>query len=394
MKRFIVLSLLLITLVPCLNAQKKEMGQARTFIKSGKSLEKAESMMHSLLSDSANKGNERIHLILCDAIRKQYEKENEKLYLKQKVDTASVFNLLQRMFVAYQTLDSLDAKPNSKGRIKPKYRDKNAEFLNTYRKNLFSGGAFFIHKQRYQDGFNFMHTYIDCANQPLFSTFHYKENPEAAYWTVFCGYKLNNPEMTLKYADIALKDSAHLEYTMQYLAETYKNMEDTLNYERMLHEGFYRFRNSKYFFTYLIDYYNKENRKNLALLAIEDALKSDSTSLLFLYAKCNQLLNMGKYKESIEVCEKLIVQDSTFADAYYNAGVAYINMAFELEQSKKLTQRDKKTIKSFYEKSLPYMEKYRELMPKEKDKWAAALYNIYLQLNMGKQFEEIDKLLR
>ncbi|MCI6161275.1 MAG: hypothetical protein PUH24_04490 [Prevotellaceae bacterium] len=351
-------------------------------------------MMHSLLSDSANKGNERIHLILCDAIRKQYEKENEKLYLKQKVDTASVFNLLQRMFVAYQTLDSLDAKPNSKGRIKPKYRDKNAEFLNTYRKNLFSGGAFFIHKQRYQDGFNFMHTYIDCANQPLFSTFHYKENPEAAYWTVFCGYKLNNPEMTLKYADIALKDSAHLEYTMQYLAETYKNMEDTLNYERMLHEGFYRFRNSKYFFTYLIDYYNKENRKNLALLAIEDALKSDSTSLLFLYAKCNQLLNMGKYKESIEVCEKLIVQDSTFADAYYNAGVAYINMAFELEQSKKLTQRDKKTIKSFYEKSLPYMEKYRELMPKEKDKWAAALYNIYLQLNMGKQFEEIDKLLR
>ncbi len=394
MKRFIVLSLLLITLVPCLNAQKKEMGQARTFIKSGKSLEKAESMMHSLLSDSANKGNERIHLILCDAIRKQYEKENEKLYLKQKVDTASVFNLLQRMFVAYQTLDSLDAKPNSKGRIKPKYRDKNAEFLNTYRKNLFSGGAFFIHKQRYQDGFNFMHTYIDCANQPLFSTFHYKENPEAAYWTVFCGYKLNNPEMTLKYADIALKDSAHLEYTMQYLAETYKNMEDTLNYERMLYEGFYRFRNSKYFFTYLIDYYNKENRKNLALLAIEDALKSDSTSLLFLYAKCNQLLNMGKYKESIEVCEKLIVQDSTFADAYYNAGVAYINMAFELEQSKKLTQRDKKTIKSFYEKSLPYMEKYRELMPKEKDKWAAALYNIYLQLNMGKQFEEIDKLLR
>ncbi len=394
MKRFIVLSLLLITLVPCLNAQKKEMGQARTFIKSGKSLEKAESMMHSLLSDSANRGNERIHLILCDAIRKQYEKENEKLYLKQKVDTASVFNLLQRMFVAYQTLDSLDAKPNSKGRIKPKYRDKNAEFLNTYRKNLFSGGAFFIHKQRYQDGFNFMHTYIDCANQPLFSTFHYKENPEAAYWTVFCGYKLNNPEMTLKYADMALKDSANLEYTMQYLAETYKNLEDTLNYERMLHEGFYRFRNSKYFFTYLIDYYNKENRKNLALLAIEDALKSDSTSLLFLYAKCNQLLNMGKYKESIEVCEKLIVQDSTFADAYYNAGVAYINMAFELEQSKKLTQRDKKTIKSFYEKSLPYMEKYRELMPKEKDKWAAALYNIYLQLNMGKQFEEIDKLLR
>ena len=47
-----------------------------------------------------------------------------------------------------------------------------------------------------------------------------------------------------------------------------------------------------------------------------------------------------------------------------------------------------------YKKSLPYMEKFRSLCPDEKDKWGAALYNIYFNLNMGKKFEEIDRLLR
>ena len=40
------------------------------------------------------------------------------------------------------------------------------------------------------------------------------------------------------------------------------------------------------------------------------------------------------------------------------------------------------------------MEKYRQLAPDKKDRWAAALYNVYYNLNMGKEFEEIDKLLR
>ena len=40
------------------------------------------------------------------------------------------------------------------------------------------------------------------------------------------------------------------------------------------------------------------------------------------------------------------------------------------------------------------MERYRELAPEQKDKWMAALYNIYLNLNMGTEFEEIDRMIR
>ena len=114
MKRIVILSLLLIILVPCLNAQRKEIGQARTFMKSGKNFDRAEKLMRDLLKDSANQENLKIHSILCDALRKQYEAGNMKMYLKQKVDTAQLFHLTRTMFMDFETLDSLDARPNKK----------------------------------------------------------------------------------------------------------------------------------------------------------------------------------------------------------------------------------------------------------------------------------------
>ena len=77
------------------------------------------------------------------------------------------------------------------------------------------------------------------------------------------------------------------------------------------------------------------------------------------------------------------------ADAYYNGGTAYLNIALRMDP-----KRHKKQIKRMYQLALPYMEKFRRLAPGEQQKWAPALYRIYFNLNMGKQFDEIDKILK
>ena len=53
-----------------------------------------------------------------------------------------------------------------------------------------------------------------------------------------------------------------------------------------------------------------------------------------------------------------------------------------------------KKILDCYKRALPYMEKYREMAPDDKERWAKSLYNIYLKLNMGRKFEEISGVLR
>ena len=69
-------------------AQKKEIATAKDYVKKNTNLDKAEQMMRTLLDDSANRTNTKIWNVLFDAQRRQYENGNEKLYLKQKYDTA------------------------------------------------------------------------------------------------------------------------------------------------------------------------------------------------------------------------------------------------------------------------------------------------------------------
>lgn len=45
-------------------------------------------------------------------------------------------------------------------------------------------------------------------------------------------------------------------------------------------------------------------------------------------------------------------------------------------------------------KALPYLEKFRKMEPGAQEKWALPLYTIYLNLNKGKEFDEIDRLMK
>lgn len=397
MKKLHALALLfLIILTPCCYAQKKEISQAQTIVKSGKNLAQAEQQMRKLLKDSINQKNIKVWVILTEAVRGQYLAGNERMYLRQQQDTAALFKLALKMFGDYQSLDSVDALPDKKGRVHLKYRNSNSAFLNIYRPNLYNGGVYFLRKQNYKEAFSMIDAFLDCQRQPLFENYHYERdtlNRTAAFWTVLCGYQTGDHEMALKYKDLALQDTLHLESCFQYLAEIYKQQGDKPNYEWSLVKGFECNPSSSYFFPRLIDYYNTSNQTERAMTIVNDALQTNDSSELFLFAKSNLLLNQGDYDECIAICDTLITRNDTLADAYYNAGVAYVNKAFLLEKGK-VDVKQRREIRQLYQKALPYMERYRALAPQEKDKWAAALYNIYLKLNMGKQFEEIDQMLR
>ena len=397
MKKLHALALLfLIILTPCCYAQKKEISQAQTIVKSGKNLAQAEQQMRKLLKDSVNQKNIKVWVILTEAVRGQYLAGNERMYLRQQQDTAALFKLALKMFGDYQSLDSVDALPDKKGRVHLKYRNSNSAFLNIYRPNLYNGGVYFLRKQNYKEAFSMIDAFLDCQRQPLFENYHYERdtlNRTAAFWTVLCGYQTGDHEMALKYKDLALQDTLHLESCFQYLAEIYKQQGDKQKYEWALVKGFECNPSSSYFFPRLIDYYNTSNQTERAMTIVNDALQTNDSSELFLFAKSNLLLNQGDYDECIAICDTLIARNDTLADAYYNAGVAYVNKAFLLEKGK-VDVKQRREIRQLYQKALPYMERYRALAPQEKDKWAAALYNIYLKLNMGKQFEEIDQMLR
>ena len=69
MKRLIHIFLLLIIVVCSVQAQRKDISQARQWIKHGNNLEKAENSMSNLLKDSTNRNNKKIWITLFEAVK-------------------------------------------------------------------------------------------------------------------------------------------------------------------------------------------------------------------------------------------------------------------------------------------------------------------------------------
>ena len=373
--------------------QKRQMAEAENYLRSGKNFDKAEQLMTKLLKDSVNQQNPRIYNLWLQAVEKQYDALNEKMYKHQTIDTTQLFTLTRRIFTIAERLDSIDMRPDKKGKVSLDYRKDNAGRLIGYRPNLFFGGASHLRKGRFQTAFEFFETYIDCARQPLFSDHDLLNGDprmgEAAYWATYCGYRLNDPVLTLRHHELARRDTSKLEYTLQYAAEAWNRLGDESRYVELLWEGFAFYPKSTYFFPRLMDTYTRKGNYEQALSVVDEALNTDSLSELFLYAKSTMLLNLGRYAESLDYSKRLLTINDQMADAYYNAGTACLNIILKMD-----SRKHKKQIRKMYQKAQPYMEKYREMAPDAKDKWGPALYRIYFNLNLGKQFDEIDRLLK
>lgn len=380
------------------SAQKKEIQTAKDQVKAGKNLDQAAASMKKLLADSANRTNRKIWTIYFDAVRKQYEQGNEKLYLKQKYDTAQLFNYTRQLFeVAFQ-YDSVETAPDRKGRRDFEFRKGHSDYLAHIRSNLYNGGIWFLNKKKYPDAYKFFDCYIECASQPMFKQRNYGEKdkhlPTAAYYAVYSGYKMKDPKATLHHSYEALKDTVHYNYMLQYLAETYMLEKDTARYVASLKEGFKRVPTFPYFFPRLVEYYVVRNQLDSAMTVVNEALTVVPDSDVYLAAKSNLLLEQGKLQECIEVSKKVIEVNQKLGDPYYNAGICYFNLAVEQDKNSHNSRKVKEQVEENYMKALPYLVKYREMEPKEQGKWAFPLYTIYLNLNMGKEFDEIDKVMK
>lgn len=388
---YLTIILSLITMLA--TAQRRQLQEARVILKGDKDYDKAEKLMTDLLKDSANLSNARIYDMWLQAVEKQYMQVNERMYKKETVDTANFFVLTRRMFDIGTHLDSLDMMPDKKGRVNPQYRKDNAQKLLQYRPNLFYGGTYQLRKGELQEAYDFFERYMDCDRQPLFSGYDLMATDErmgeVAYWATYCGYRMNDPVLTLRYATLARRDTAKLDYTLQYTAEAWRALKDQEMYVETLREGFKRFPQSAYFFPRLMDSYSAKGNFEQALALAEEALAADSLNTLFMLAKSTMLLNLGRYAECLDYSKKLIAFDGLAAEAFYNAGTACLNIALQKD-----SRKQKKQITKLYQQALPYMETYRRLAPEETRKWGEALYRIYFNLNMGKQFEEIDRILK
>lgn len=377
-----------------MSAQKKDIAQAKTLLKAGKDLDKAEDLVRKVLADTSKKYDEKHWDLLFNIIKKKYDNINERIYLKQKYDTAAVFNNALKLFEVSDAVSSLpiaEKKQNAKAKQEKRY----AEALNIYRPNLYSGGLYFINKKEYQKAYQLLDTYIACSHKEIFKEYNYQENdtllPYASYWAVYSGYKMDNPKKALKHVYSAFKAKGYHSTLLQYLADVYKMESDTARYLQTLKEGFSEYPTIPFFYVRTIDYYSELNQWKEVLSFSSKALQASPDNRWLQIAKATAQLNLEQYQECIALCDSIIQQTDTIPEFYLNAGLAYFNQGIQLD---KYRNRHSQKIRQLYSEAKPYLERYRLLKPGDVNKWSLPLYTIYLNLNLGKEFDEIDQIIK
>lgn len=394
----IVLILLALAMTLSLPAQKKEINEAKTCLKTNKNLDKAEKLMRSVIAMPGQEHVVENHVLLVDILKKQYENSNEKMYLRQLKDTASVFPLLQRVFYACETLDSVEMMPDKKGRVNIKMRGKNSVYLNTVRPNLFNGGLFFVRKKNYKDALDCFETYIDSHRQPLFSRMEYEVNDtlfaQASYWALMASSRLKDFESIRKYEADALKykDRAHI--TLALLYDEYMEHGDTVSAVRYLSQGFKDYSEHTFFFPRLVDYYSSRNQMDTVRSIVSIAIEREPGNLFYRLARNTVQLTCGDYDDCIALGDSLIHSNDKMAEAYFNVGSSYFNKALQRESKGREDRQKRKEVNALYEKAMPYLEEYRRQRPRAMLKWVPMLYSVYLNLNKGEQFDEMDSLMK
>ena len=393
MKRLFVFILILIPIIALATPTRKQLTQfkndvatVRGTLKSGKNLEKSETTVRKYLADTLFSHEEvSLQRLLCDVLKKAYEVGNEKMYLKQQTDTVCLVRTGRRMFVAYERLDTLDSS----------VRKRNAAYLLPYRTNIFMGGVFFLRKKAWKEAWECFDIYLECPRKSLFADSDLQEDDgvtrRVAFLSLVTARHLNSMPMALKYADKAV-ESRHGEKAYEILSEMAMDHGDTLNARRYLTEGFDRHRTSHYLFSHLVDMLCLERQLDRALAVCDTALSCDSVNAEFRQGKHIVLMNMKRYDESIAWGKKAIEADESLELPYYNIGYIYYQRAQQAlkKLNKPYRQRLREAQKCF-RLLLPYMEQYRKMRPDDSKRWKPILYDAYLNLNMGKEFSEINK---
>ena len=326
---------------------------------------------------------------------------NEKIYLKQKYDTLQFFKSIYDIYGYVLRCDAEETKMVNTQKYKYKYRKQHQEHLHDYMSNLNAGGRYLYSKGKYKEALDYLNLYLSIPRHDVWgkdtSVIQTKIYIDNAYFALNASYKLKDYAGVSKYLGTALRDSDNHERILEVSALSALALGDTAKYRSILFEGVGRFRNNFFFYSHLIDLLNENKEFETSLSLASTLLRLDSSNVYLLEAESNSLLELKQYRKAIESGKRCLAADSTYTDANYYIGMGFYNLGNQITLPASIKNKNYKKLaneqKDYFRKALPYLERYRKASPERMMRWASPLYKIYLILNKGEEFEEIEKIL-
>ncbi|MBO4801390.1 MAG: hypothetical protein J5545_05930 [Bacteroidaceae bacterium] len=228
-----------------------------------------------------------------------------------------------------------------------------------------------------------------------------EQTPQIAYFTCLAAYFAKDYKSLFEIMPQAKAYTKEKDQINQLLLTAYIEQGDTVNWMKTGREIVMEDPNGNEAIAQnlMAYYFNKSDSKG-ALAFTEELLAVNPNSKIGNYAKGLVFMNDHKYADAITFFQKTIDADPEFSDAYYNAGVCYSNIGYDMNDAltgKKMTPAQQKVeidkVKDEYAKAEPFFLKVKELEPTNTHKWASRLATVYYILGNKDKQKEMESLL-
>jgi tetratricopeptide (TPR) repeat protein len=396
-------------------AQKKNVSRAENALyePTESNLRSAVTDIEAAMQDPTTANQAKTYYVAGQVYYKIYEKESEKQMLKQSFDQKVKDEFLVKAIDAFAKTAELDERPDEKGKVKPKYTKDLKKNLGTYSQYLINEGLVNYNENNYKKAYDLWGKFLETYTYPILVANGTKKDSlyfDIKYYSMTAA--LNVPEMKPQVirlmeelkdagygATLSARDSTKNtpeSVIYQWLYDQYNAQNDTAKFVKLLQDGVNKYPGDMYLMGNLINYYINSNKTDEAVAYLDNAIKNDPKNPQYYAIKGNLLLNGKKdFDEAIALYNKAAGLDPSYFLAQAGLGLAYVTKAEEIFnkagaiKDNKKYEAEKKRARDEFEKSLPYLEKARELNPQDVDN-LKVLRAAYLRLDRGKDFDRID----
>lgn len=309
---------------------------------------------------------------------------------KNVIDEELMYNSLSQAIAAANESYAFDVKPNEKGKVKPRFFQKNAQKMYPVRAYLINGGGFFQGKDDAK-AFKMLSQYIESAEYPMFAEVKKADDANlanAAYFASYMALTSKDYATAEKYAALALGDAERgadaQKIQLAAMQAQLQTHEDSLAYVNKLEGMLEKNPNDDFTMSNLCALYNSLGQSERAEKLVDGKLAADPNNYNALLLKGDIERIKKNYDTAAEYLEKALAQakdDDTRCILNAAVGECYFYKAQERVNNYKgvLSPAAREQFNVVYEKAIQYLEaaKKLDIMKENKRSWAYPLYGSY-----------------
>jgi tetratricopeptide (TPR) repeat protein len=383
-------------------AQKKAVKSAKSEL-TANNIGGAREQIKGALGDPETKDLAETWYVAAQIENKAFDVEKAKEALGQTPNYDVMYNALVALVPYLDKAAELDQLPDEKGKVKLKYSKDIRSIYRGSRPFFGNAGVYFNEKKEFQKSYDCFKTFSDIPSKDVFKDDKFvvlDSDTTLVQIRYFAGLVAtqipNHPvavEIFNEIKDLGVVDAD----AYQALCIEYLQLKDTVNYDKIVLEGFKKFPDNNYYVLNLINASIRKNDFSDAISYLDAAIALNPQGAQ-LYDVLGQVYESQKnfekavlnLKKATEINPDTLDYQSHLGRVYYNWGVEVRTNADDLKDEA-ASKAELQKAKDYFREAMPLFESVFAKDDKNTDA-IKALRSIYYALTMNAEYEKMDQL--